>query len=76
MTFCTISDKASAEKLALQVNEAVQLLTEYNRRLSEEMEDRKRVTSMLRDFIQAQKDLLIQAEQRLEVNHMFSTIIS
>ncbi|XP_067011107.1 regulation of nuclear pre-mRNA domain-containing protein 1A [Anabrus simplex] len=61
-----LEDRASAEKLAVQVNEAVDLLTEYNGRLSLEMEDRKKVSAMLHDFIQAQKDLLAYAEQRLE----------
>ncbi|PSN30137.1 Regulation of nuclear pre-mRNA domain-containing protein 1B [Blattella germanica] len=58
--------KATAEKLSVQVNEAVHLLTDYNSRLAAEMEYRKKLTTMLRDFHQAQKDLLAQAEQRLE----------
>ena len=61
-------DKGAAERLANQVNEAVNLLTNYNARLSKEMEQRKNVASMLRDFLQAQKDLLEQAEHRLEVS--------
>lgn len=31
------------------------------------MEDRKKVSSMLHDFIQSQRDLIDQAEQRLQV---------
>jgi len=62
-----LTDKASAEKLSVQVNEAVHLLTDYNSRLAAEMEYRKKLTTMLRDFLQAQKDLLAQAEHRLEV---------
>ncbi|KAK7792284.1 hypothetical protein R5R35_013313 [Gryllus longicercus] len=61
-----LEDKAAADKLAVQVNEAVQLLTEYNARLAMEMDDRKKVTQMLNDFIQTQKDMLSHAEQRLE----------
>ncbi|KAJ9575459.1 hypothetical protein L9F63_007664, partial [Diploptera punctata] len=61
-----LEDKASAEKLSIQVNEAVLLLTDYNSRLAAEMEYRKKLTTMLKDFLQAQKDLLAQAEQRLE----------
>jgi len=61
-----LEDKASAEKLSVQVNEAVHLLTDYNSRLAAEMEYRKKLTTMLRDFLQAQKDLLAQAEHRLE----------
>ncbi|XP_075224971.1 regulation of nuclear pre-mRNA domain-containing protein 1B [Lycorma delicatula] len=61
-----LEDKATAERLSVQVNDAVSLLTEYNTRLANEMEDRKKVTQMLRDFIQAQRELLQQAENRLE----------
>ncbi|KDR17745.1 regulation of nuclear pre-mRNA domain-containing protein 1B isoform X1 [Zootermopsis nevadensis] len=61
-----LEDKASAEKLSVQVNEAVHLLTDYNSRLASEMEYRKKLTTMLKDFLQAQKDLLAQAEHRLE----------
>lgn len=70
---CVFVDKESAEQLSTQVNEAMALLTEYNNRLSTEMECRKKVATMLRDFTQAQKELLAQAEQRLEVlitNHI------
>ncbi|XP_039284135.1 regulation of nuclear pre-mRNA domain-containing protein 1B [Nilaparvata lugens] len=61
-----LDDKAAAERLSIEVNEAVALLTDYNSRLASEMDDRKKVTQMLRDFIQAQRDLLQQAEQRLD----------
>lgn len=61
-----LEDKAAAERLSAQVNDAVSLLTEYNTRLANEMEDRRKVTQMLRDFIQAQRELLAQAENRLE----------
>lgn len=50
------------------MNEAVQLLNEYNTRLASEMEDRKKLATMLRDFHAEQKELLVQAEQRLEVS--------
>lgn len=51
----------------MQVNDAVDLLTNYNARLSKEMEQRKHVAGMLRDFLQAQMDLKEQAESRLAV---------
>lgn len=51
-----------------KVNDAVALLTEYNTRLVCEMEDRKKVSSMLHDFIQSQRDLIDQAEQRLQAS--------
>lgn len=51
----------------LQVNEAAKVLHEYNNRLSAEMEDRKKLTTMLKDFQAEQRDLMAQAEQRLQV---------
>lgn len=50
-----------------QVNEAAKILHEYNNRLCAEMEDRKKLTTMLKDFQAEQRDLLAQAEQRLKV---------
>lgn len=64
-----LRDKAAAETLSKQVNSAVQLLNDYNNRLATELEDRKRVTSMLMHFTQAQNELLAQAKQRLEVKY-------
>ncbi|KAI5700342.1 hypothetical protein M8J76_002800 [Diaphorina citri] len=58
--------RVAAENLSIQVNEAVDLLTNYNTRLVTEMEDRKRASAMLKDYIAAQRELLEQAEQRLE----------
>lgn len=62
-----ISDKESALSLSAVVNSAVELLAEYNLRLTEELEKRRKVAGMLRDFAQAQRDLAKQAETRLEV---------
>lgn len=50
-----------------QVNEAAAILHEYNARLCAEMEDRKKLTTMLKDFQAEQRELLAQAEQRLKV---------
>ncbi|CAH0584452.1 unnamed protein product [Chrysodeixis includens] len=61
-----LEDKESALSLSLVVNSAVELLAEYNLRLSEELEKRRKVAAMLRDFAQAQRDLARQAEARLE----------
>ncbi|KAL1450791.1 hypothetical protein WDU94_003111 [Cyamophila willieti] len=61
-----VQDRVAAENLSAQVSEAVNLLTNYNTRLVTEMEDRKRAAAMLKDYIAAQRDLLEQAEQRLE----------
>ncbi|KAK7591085.1 hypothetical protein V9T40_002698 [Parthenolecanium corni] len=59
-----LEDRRMGESLLRQVNEAVSLLSEYNARLVNEMSERKKVGSLLRDFIQAQRGLLIQAENR------------
>lgn len=63
-----IEDKEAGEKLLQRVNDAVNLLNEYNNRLAVEVELRKKVTTMIRDFLVVQKELLEQAEQNLEVN--------
>ncbi|KAM3966159.1 LOW QUALITY PROTEIN: regulation of nuclear pre-mRNA domain-containing protein 1B [Aphomia sociella] len=61
-----LEDKESAVSLSAVVNSAVELLAEYNMRLSDELEKRRKVAAMLRDFAQAQRDLAKQAETRLE----------
>lgn len=61
-----LEDKESALSLSAVVNSAVELLAEYNLRLSEELDKRRKVAAMLRDFAQAQRDLAKQAEARLE----------
>lgn len=65
------SDKASAEKLSMQVNDAIKLINDYNNRLLTEAELRKKVIGMLHDFLNVQKELLTQAEQTLEVGINF-----
>nr|NP_647701.1 uncharacterized protein Dmel_CG9018, isoform A [Drosophila melanogaster]AAF47620.1 uncharacterized protein Dmel_CG9018, isoform A [Drosophila melanogaster] len=61
-----LEDKDKAKELAIQVNEAVDLLNDYNARLAAEMEERSKLATMLRDFQAEQKELLSQAEQRLD----------
>ncbi|XP_016982989.2 regulation of nuclear pre-mRNA domain-containing protein 1B [Drosophila rhopaloa] len=61
-----LEDKDKAKALAVQVNEAVDLLNDYNARLAAEMEDRTKLATMLRDFQVEQKELLSQAELRLD----------
>ena len=43
------------------------LLSTYNEKLQKELKDRKKVDRMIVDFLGAQKDLLAQAEERLEL---------
>ncbi|XKL63733.1 hypothetical protein PGB90_006097 [Kerria lacca] len=59
-----LEDRRMGEALLRQVNEAVSLLADYNARLINEMSERKKVSGLLRDFIQSQRGLLIQAENR------------
>lgn len=70
-----IEDKESAAKLHAKVNEAVQLLKDYNSRLAAEMNERNKLTVMLKDFQKEQQELLAQAEQRLEVCNLFCVIL-
>ncbi|XP_059491062.1 regulation of nuclear pre-mRNA domain-containing protein 1B [Neocloeon triangulifer] len=59
-----LRDKDEAQQLIQRVGEALSLLNDYNARLAAEMEDRKKLKSMLHDFLHAQKELLLQAEER------------
>lgn len=60
-----LEDKEAAMRLAIKVNDAIQILNDYNARLASEMDDRKKLTTMLKDFQREQQELLAQAEQRL-----------
>ena len=71
-----LSDVATVEKLVTedqarkqleQLESASSLLTEYNKRLEEELRDRTRVGKMVADFLTAQKNLLVQVDQILLV---------
>ena len=66
-----VLDKDAATELQTMVDDACSLLTEYNSRLSAELEERKQVARLLRDFILAQKDELQQAQEKLDVSEMF-----
>ena len=72
--FVCVSDKDAATELQTMVDDACSLLTEYNSRLSAELEERKQVARLLRDFILAQKDELQQAQEKLDVSEMFLVI--
>lgn len=61
-----IADREAAFRLSELVSAAVQLLVDYNARLTNELERRRKTAASLRDFAQAQKDLTKQAEERLE----------
>lgn len=63
----TLKNLVEAQVLQTQVEEANTLLSEYNVRLQDELKDRKKVGNMISEFLSAQKDLLAQAEERLEL---------
>jgi len=62
-----IESAGEGRQLLVKVNQAMSLLTDYNDRLQQELKDRKKVDKMIADFLAAQKDLLAQAEERLEL---------
>lgn len=57
------------------VNEAIQIIGQYNGRLSAEMEQRGKLSIMLRDFHNEQKELLLQAEKRLDVRNKMESYL-
>jgi len=61
-----ITSEEQAREQLHQLETASSVLAEYNTRLLEELKDRTRVGKMVADFLTAQKDLLVQAEERLE----------
>ncbi|KAL7302933.1 regulation of nuclear pre-mRNA domain-containing protein 1B isoform X1 [Trichogramma pretiosum] len=61
-----LADRASADQLSGAVNEAAALLADYNGRLQAEMEDRRKLLTMLKDYTTGQKQLLQQAQTTLE----------
>ena len=61
----TIRDKASADRLQKMVEDACILLSDYNQKLSQEMESRKTIAVMLATYIKNQRDSLTVSEQNL-----------
>lgn len=68
MFILSFLDRESAETLSSQVTEALLLLNDYNSRLASEVEIRKKLQTMLKEFIYVQRELLAQAEKGLEVS--------
>ncbi|KAG8188204.1 hypothetical protein JTE90_021225 [Oedothorax gibbosus] len=61
-----ITNRAGADRLRAQVEEASTLLTAYNARLHTELEDRKKLSRMLHDYTHHQREALAQHEKKLE----------
>lgn len=70
-----LADRAAADQLSVAVNEAAALLADYNGRLQAEMEDRRKLLTMLRDYTLAQKQLLQQAQTTIDVSFFFFLLI-
>jgi regulator of Ty1 transposition protein 103 len=60
-----IRDKDSADKLSRQVDVLSSMLSEYNGRLVQELQDRKQVSVMLSTYIKNQQDQLTLSEQKI-----------
>ncbi|KAK7505635.1 hypothetical protein BaRGS_00002906 [Batillaria attramentaria] len=61
-----IQDKKSAVQLSQQVNDACQLLGEYNQRLAAELEERRKVAFMLRAYINQVNGQMQDTEKQLD----------
>uniref|UniRef100_G3NSN3 Regulation of nuclear pre-mRNA domain containing 1B n=1 Tax=Gasterosteus aculeatus TaxID=69293 RepID=G3NSN3_GASAC len=59
-------DKEAADKLSKTVDEACLLLAEYNGRLAAELEDRRQLARMLTEYINSQREVLMEREKKLE----------
>lgn len=62
----TLTTEEEAHKLLIKVQAASKLLEDYNRRLEQELVDRRRVGRMVASFLHSQKELMLQAEERLD----------
>ena len=61
------TDRQSAERLAVQAEEAKTLLEAYNERLAAELENRKNTAKQLRRYINDQNEALTNSEKSLQV---------
>jgi regulator of Ty1 transposition protein 103 len=61
------ADQGEASELTKKVEDACNLLVNYNGRLAAELQERKRVARMLRDYLVSQKTALSESEKKLQV---------
>ncbi|KAI1285494.1 Regulation of nuclear pre-mRNA domain-containing protein 1B [Halotydeus destructor] len=61
-----IQDKDAADKLRQQIDAAWTVISEYNRRLVHELEERKQVSVLLATYVKNQTDLLSSSEKELK----------
>jgi len=60
-----VRDKGAADRLSKLVEEARSILADYNSRLSQELEDRKHISTILSNYTQNQREALLSVEQKL-----------
>lgn len=72
-TLKDVKSKQSAYDLANRVEYALQVTSDYNSRLMQEVEHRKKLNLQLNDFTNAQKEIIDQGKERLKVKFMFLT---
>ncbi|XP_051791631.1 regulation of nuclear pre-mRNA domain-containing protein 1A-like isoform X5 [Erpetoichthys calabaricus] len=63
-----VRHRISALPLEVQDVSLLGRITDYSGRLAAEIDDRKQLTRMLTDFLRAQKEILTEKEQKLEVD--------
>ncbi|XP_078543708.1 regulation of nuclear pre-mRNA domain-containing protein 1A isoform X1 [Lissotriton helveticus] len=61
-----VTDKDSGDHLSKKVEDACMCLADYNGRLAAEIDDRKQLIRMLSDFLQSQKEVVAEKEQKLD----------
>lgn len=61
-----VTDKDSGDRLSKKVEDACMCLADYNGRLAAELDDRKQLIRMLSDFLQSQKEVVAEKEQKLD----------
>ncbi|ODM94052.1 Regulation of nuclear pre-mRNA domain-containing protein 1B, partial [Orchesella cincta] len=69
-------DSDVSRLLQRKIKSAADLLHDYNSKLDVELDDRKKASMKCQDFIYYQKDLLTQAEHRLEEHQSHLKILS
>ncbi|ELT98662.1 hypothetical protein CAPTEDRAFT_91332, partial [Capitella teleta] len=62
-----LKDQNEATELSKKVEEACALLVNYNGRLASELQERKRVARMLRDYKLSQKSAFAESEKKLQI---------
>lgn len=73
IVFLTL-EQEDADNLSKMVNEALELLEDYNHRLSTELDDRGNLAKMLKNFTIHQDQELKKAEEKLKVSLIYLVV--